>query len=503
MANWNTWGNPLWGGVSLYLNQQESESVLTSGNYATALASAIASAGPPPISAAAGVIAAYLALYEQVASNADKGDGLCFSVPWEALANPLFVTVSGGPTGNCSSSPANNQQHVNYIDTGGQVHELLFAGGKWTVNNLTQQSGGTAYPAAPSTLMDGYETVFNNDFQEHVNYIGAGGHVRELLYTGSNWISNDLTQLSKAVTVPGQGGLAGYQSPWNNQQHVNFIDTSGQVHELWFQVGGSWAANNLSELAGATAYPPAPWSLLTGYVTPWNNQLHVNYIDNNGHIHELWYSSSSGWQHNDLTDLANAGNFTAAAPRLSGGIRGRGSPLASYATLYNNQSHVDYLDSNGRVHELYYSGNWQHNDLTEEAGATAYTAAQGSSCLDAYETLSNSQQHVNYTDSGGHVHELYYSGKWQHNDLTEAALATKYTAAPGSSLDGYETMFNNQLQQHVNYVDSGGHVHELVYSNGAGRITTLPIWPVPAALPLRSWVRLTGMRLSDASDRLR
>lgn len=466
MASWNTWGNPLWGGVSLYLNQQETESFLTADNYATAAASAVAAAGPPPISAAAGVIAAYLALNEQAASNADKGNGICISVPWEALANPIFITISGGPTGNCGSSPANNQQHVNYIDSSGQVHELVFAGSKWSVNNLTQMAGATPYPAAPWSLMDGYETTFNSQFQQHVNFVGAAGHVRELLYTGSNWTTNDLTDLSHAITVPGHGALAGYQSLWNNQQHVNFIDSSGQVHELWFQVGGSWSANNLSELAGATANPAAPWSPLAGYVTPWNNQLHVNYIDVNGHIHELWYSNSGGWQHNDLTELANAEDFPAAGPPLIGGIRGRGSPLASYATLYNNQSHVDYLDSYGHVHELYYSDSWQHNDLTQEAGATEYTAESGST-LDAYETLSNSQQHVNYTDSSGHVHELYYSDSWQHNDLTEAAHATDYTASPGSSLDGYETMFNNQLQQHVNYIDSGGHIHELVYSNGA------------------------------------
>jgi hypothetical protein len=107
---------------------------------------------------------------------------------------------------------------------------------------------------------------------------------------------------------------------------VNYIDSSGQVHELWFQFGGSWGANNLSELAGATAYPAAPWSPVAGYVTPWNDQLHVNYSDNNGHIHELWYSSSSGWQHNDLTGLAGAEDFTAAGPPLIGGIGGRGSP---------------------------------------------------------------------------------------------------------------------------------------------------------------------------------
>jgi hypothetical protein len=37
-----------------------------------------------------------------------------------------------------------------------------------------------------------------------------------------------------------------------------------------------------------------------------NNQQHVNYIGNDGKVHELWYSDGGGWQHNILNDLAGA-----------------------------------------------------------------------------------------------------------------------------------------------------------------------------------------------------
>ena len=59
----------------------------------------------------------------------------------------------------------------------------------------------------------------------------------------------------------------------------------------------------------------------------------------------------------------------------------------------------------------------------------------------------------------GHVHELVYKNNWGHTDLTQAAGAPN--AAPGSALDGYQTSFNNQ--QHVNYLSSDNHVHELYY----------------------------------------
>ena len=137
------------------------------------------------------------------------------------------------------------------------------------------------------------------------------------------------------------------------------------------------------------------------------------------------------------------------------------SALDGYETTYNNQQHVNYIGTDGHVHELVYKDSWGHTDLTQAAGAPA--AAPGSA-LDGYETTYNNQQHVNYIGTDGHVHELVYQNHWGHTDLTQAAGAPN--AAPGSALDGYETSFNNQ--QHVNYIGTDGHVHELVYQDHWG-----------------------------------
>ena len=94
------------------------------------------------------------------------------------------------------------------------------------------------------------------------------------------------------------------------------------------------------------------------------------------------------------------------------------------------------------------------NDQSGNVTAATYTVnapapAQGST-LDGYQTTFNDQQHVNYVGTDGHVHELVYKDSWSHNDLTAAAGAPAGAAAAGSPLDGYETSFNNQ--QHVNYI---------------------------------------------------
>ena len=70
------------------------------------------------------------------------------------------------------------------------------------------------------------------------------------------------------------------------------------------------------------------------------------------------------------------------------------------------------------------------------------------------------------------MRELYYDGSWHQNNLSalsyplDGVIAGAPLAVQGSPLDGYVTYFSNQ--QHVNYIDAAGHVHELYYADSAG-----------------------------------
>ena len=79
------------------------------------------------------------------------------------------------------------------------------------------------------------------------------------------------------------------------------------------------------------------------------------------------------------------------------------------------------------------------------------------SALDGYVT-SDGSQHVNFIGTDRHVHELYaHPGSgWKDNDLTKLAKATMRVAR--SALDGYVT---SDGSQHVNFIGPDGHVHEL------------------------------------------
>jgi hypothetical protein len=241
------------------------------------------------------------------------------------------------------------------------------------------QYGGPEAPAAiPGSPLDGYATDWND--QQHVNYIWVDGHVHEY-YTGAGtWQYNDLSAAAGATGfLPGPGSpLDGYATDWNSQQHVNYIGADGHVHELFYSsspfVSAGWRHNDLSVAAGATGSLPGPGSRLDGYATDWNSQQHVNYADANGQVHELLYTSSNGWQHNDLTALAGQSEFGPFT--FPGAVAA--SPLAGDPTDWNSQQHVTYIGVDGHVHELNNSpangsganGGWEENDLTAVAGRT-------------------------------------------------------------------------------------------------------------------------------------
>jgi hypothetical protein len=363
----------------------------------------------------------------------------------------------------------NEQQHVNYIGVDGHVHEFYVGAGTWQYNDLSAAAGATGFLPGWESPLDGYATASNE--QQYVNYIGADGHVHELVYTKiGGWQHNDLSAAAGAAGfLPRPGSpLDGYATAWNEQQHVNYIGADGHVHELVYYNNAGWQHNDLSVAAAATGSSlPGYGSPLDGYATDWNQQQHVNYIGADGHVHELVYYNNAGWQHNDLSAAATA----------TGSLPGYGSPLDGYATDWNSGQHVNYTDANGHVHELAYSNSngWQHDDLSASAGGTGSPSGPGSR-LDGYATDWNSGQHVNYTDANGQVHELANTNGsgWQLNDLTTLAgqngfgFFTFPGAVAASPLAGDGTDWNSG--QHVTYIDVDGHVRDLNNSaaNGSG-----------------------------------
>jgi hypothetical protein len=318
------------------------------------------------------------------------------------LDNDLTAFANGTPA--TADSPLDgyaqtgNSQHINFIDGSGHVHELYRSpnpAAQWLDNDLTASANGA--PAVAGSAVDGYSA---SDNSQHVNFIDGFGHVHELYRSpdpAAQWLDNDLTAFANGTPAAAGSALDGYSAS-DNSQHINFVDGRGHVHELYRSPdpAAQWLDNDLTAFANGT--PATADSPLDGYSASDNSQ-HINFIDGSGHVHELYRSPdpAAQWLDNDLTTFAFAGGTPAAA----------GSALDEYSQADNSQ-HVNFIDANGHVHELYRNpaAQWLDNDVTVCAGGTP--AAAGSA-LDGYSQNDNSQ-HVNFIDANGHIHELYGSG---------------------------------------------------------------------------------------------
>jgi hypothetical protein len=136
--------------------------------------------------------------------------------------------------------------------------------------------------------------------QWHVNYTDASGHVNELVYS-DRWYHNDLTIKGIGAPTRVDSPLAGFQTGIDEQQHVIYFDGLQGVRELVFRYyGQTWTSTDFTDVAPWSVFVDAT-SPLTGWVSS-NEQEHVNFVDMAGHVHELYYED--GWIHNDLSSMA-------------------------------------------------------------------------------------------------------------------------------------------------------------------------------------------------------
>jgi hypothetical protein len=367
------------------------------------------------------------------------------------------------------------QEQVKYANGYGHICELYFTKNMpvpgWQFHDLTDS---TTPPVALVSGIAGFVSTFDSPNQQHVLYKSSASDeqdLQEFVYAnGWQRPPNDLTSKSGAPAPAAGKPLAGYETAWNQQLHVDFIDGDGYVHDLWYDRNAAspqWTDDNLWNKSGPHQGQRANAVNLVGYATTYNSQHHVVYVGDDQEIYEYVYDTS--WQLNKLT---------------SGGPARKGSPLIGYETTWTipQQEHIDFIGNSQHVYELVLSKGqtstqWQRNDLNN-ASCQSGTPASASSGLTGYQT-SNSEQHVDFVDKNNRVQELvsgndvpncgYGTANWKMNTLTDLATdidAMKVPAvASGSHLAGYETSGWDYLQ-HVIYTTVNNEVYELFYYGG-------------------------------------
>ncbi len=219
--------------------------------------------------------------------------------PWQS--GDLTVSANAPPALPTALTSWVNSvyQHVIYLSADGHVHELYFklGTGPWLVNDLTAITG--APQAVPGALTSWLDSAF-----QHVAYLSADGHVRELRYnlSAGSWTVTDISAI--AVAPPAAFAVL---TSWMDTavQHLAYVSAGGDVQELYSQLGTeAWTNNDLTRAAGAPAAAGSACGL-TSWVDP--AYEHLAYLSADRHVHELHFALATGpWQTSDLTAVTGS-----------------------------------------------------------------------------------------------------------------------------------------------------------------------------------------------------
>jgi hypothetical protein len=352
-------------------------------------------------------------------------------------SNPLLLRYLKSRAVSSWKDPTS--QHVAYISADGHLRDLASASGtgSWTATDLTAATGGVS--AAYGSLTSWIDKTY-----EHLVCADASGHLHEFYRTlgPAAWVQGDITAASGAPPA-GPGELTSWVD--SVYEHVVCTTSDGHIHELYFPLGtGPWQSGDLTVAANA------PLALPTA-LTSWVDSVyqHVVYLSADGHIHEMYFKLGTGpWVAGDLTAA------TGAPPAIPG-------TLASW--LDSTYQHLVFLTADGHVRELRFklgAGPWTVTDITAAAAVppAAYTTLTS--------WVDSAVQHVAYISAGGDVQELYSqlgTEAWAGNDLTRAA-----GAPPAAGSACALTSWVDPVYEHVAYLASDRHVHELHFALGTG-----------------------------------
>ncbi|MCU1224359.1 MAG: hypothetical protein JWQ42_2452 [Edaphobacter sp.] len=298
---------------------------------------------------------------------------------------------------------------------------------------------------------------------------------------GTSWTA--LVDSIRSFPPPASPSLTSLLS--GNYDHVYYSNCSPQVNELR-RTGTTWVSENPSTWAAESQaqpnqcksfpsghYPTCPPNVSSASSSNGtaNALTSLLYTGNEDHV---WYIGSD---QNETFDRQHVWELWWDGTNWQDAdlIQWTGAPAAAIGSsltslLYpGNEDHVEYIGSDLHVHELWYDGSaWQTTDLSQQTGAPNAASPSALTSL----LYAGNQDHVEYIGSDNHVHELWYNGSiWHTTDLTQQTGAPN--AASRSALSSLLYPVN---EDHVWYIGSDQHVHEFWYNGSIWQTADLTQW---------------------------
>jgi hypothetical protein len=355
----------------------------------------------------------------------------------------VVVVTSPGLSTEMNTIGGNNEADEYYKGVDSNIYQLSWPG-TWQYANITALAGA---PNADylSPVVSQVDPLYN---RSEAYYLDSNQNIEELYYDNAHktWSHTNLTALAKVPAAAAGSPLVSLVNPYAKTIQLDYLDSVGHIHELWSGNRATWYGDDLTLGAGAPA--AALNSSLVTEVNKVANTVEIYFLGTDNHVRELWFSPTTWqWYSSDPTAAAGAPNAA------------NGSALVSLSNPIANTVQVDYLDSAGHIHELYWNGTWHTNDLTAATGAPV--AATGSSLATEVNTLSSPNTvELYYIAHNQTVQELWFSpSPWGWNYANPSGSAGAPQAVVGSPLVSLVNTRANSVQVH--YISTDNHIHEM------------------------------------------
>jgi hypothetical protein len=135
-------------------------------------------------------------------------------------------------------------RYIAYVDTNQHINQMVWTGAAWVNQDLTAAGGSAALAATGSALAN-----LADGNGPHIIYVDTVQHVNQLIWTGTAWVNQDLTAAAGSpVAVSAGSGLAGVVD--GSRVNIAYIDSNQHLSQLLW-TGTQWVNQDLTAASGA------------------------------------------------------------------------------------------------------------------------------------------------------------------------------------------------------------------------------------------------------------
>jgi hypothetical protein len=348
-------------------------------------------------------------------------------------------------------------QHVVYVGTDGNVHELWFRKGGF---NPQWQYGGALNVKANAPTATGTPSGFTweSDKTQHIVYRGSDSEIHELWFKHGMMGKAEWTYggaLNKKVGAPSAAGDPfGYTWDEDHSMHVIYRGVDNNIHEVWFtkgMTGGEWKYGG--PINASVGAPPAVGEP-AGFSWEHDKTQHIIYRAADNNIHELWFKhgmmGKAVWTHGGALNA------------MAGGPVAESDPMG-FSWEADKTQHVIYRGQDNQTHELWFNkgmmgkGEWKYGGAI--SAKTGAPLADGMPWGFAWE--GDHTMHIVYRGQDSNIHELWFSkgmtgGAWKYG-----AALNRMSDGPVAGSDPVGFAWEDDNSQHVVYRGQDNQIHEL------------------------------------------